>query len=66
MPPGSLFVKSDTKVNNNIGVAMHCKHKSKLIKGCRKSYITRFQRFKQIDKVVNNSKYLNVFVVFNI
>lgn len=45
---------------------MHCKHKSKLIKGCRKSYITRFQRFKQIDMVVNNSKYLNVFVVFNI
>ena len=66
MPPGSLFVKSDAKVNNNIGVAMRCKHKSKLIKGCRKSYITRFQRFKQIDMVVNNSKYLNVFVVFNI
>lgn len=66
MPPGSLFVKSDTKVNNNIGVAMHCKHKSKLIKDCRKSYITRFQRFKQIDMVVNNSINLNVFVVFNI
>ena len=66
LPPGSFFVKSDAKVNNNIGVAMRCKHKSKLIKGCRKSYISRFQHFKQIHKVVNNGKNLNVFVVFNI
>ena len=66
MPPGSLFVKSDTKVNNNIGVAMHCKHKSKLIKNCRKTYINRFQSFKKIDKVLKNNINFNVFVVIKI